>query len=78
MQKIIGAILIILASGGIGVTKGLELQKYLRELELLKQLFWMLKEKSIYESPFFGSVLLTLEGAWKERKANGCSIWRSR
>ena len=43
MQKIIGAILIILASGGIGVTKGLELQKYLRELELLKQLFWMLK-----------------------------------
>ena len=38
MQKIIGAILIILASGGIGVTKGLELQKYLRELELLNNL----------------------------------------
>lgn len=78
MQKIIGAILIILASGGIGVTKGLELQKYLRELELLKQLFWMLKREIQYTKAPFRKRFLTLEGAWKERKDNGCSIWRSR
>ena len=70
MQKIIGAILIILASGGIGVTKGLELQKYLRELELLKQLFWMLKREIQYtKAPFseaFSHIGRRMEGAQGE------------
>ena len=39
MQRIMGAILIIFASGGIGVTKGIELQKYLREIQYTKAPF---------------------------------------
>ena len=67
MQRIMGAILIIFASGGIGVTKGIELQKYLRELEQLKQLFWMLKREIQYtKAPFseaFSHIGRRMEGA---------------
>ncbi len=53
MQRIVGAILIVLASGGIGVVKGMELQKYLRELEQLRQFFWMLRREIQYtKAPF--------------------------
>ncbi len=48
MQRMIGAILIVFASGGIGVAKGMELQKYLWELEQLRQFFWMLKSEIQY------------------------------
>ena len=70
MQRIMGAILIIFASGGIGVTKGIELQKYLRELEQLKQLFWMLKREIQYtKAPFseaFSHIGRRMEGAQGE------------
>ena len=70
MQRIMGAILIIFASGGIGVTKGIELQKYLRELEQLKQIFWMLKREIQYtKAPFseaFSHIGRRMEGAQGE------------
>lgn len=53
MQKIVGVILVLMASGGIGVAKGLDLQKYLKELEQLKQVFWMLRREIQYtKAPF--------------------------
>ena len=48
MQKIVGAVLILMASGGIGVAKGLDIQNYLKELEQLKQVFWILRREIQY------------------------------
>ena len=64
MQRIMGAILIIFASGGIGVTKGIELQKYLRELEQLKQIFWMLKREIQYTKAHIGRRMEGAQGEW--------------
>ena len=53
MQKIVGAVLILMASGGIGVAKGLDIQNYLKELEQLKQVFWILRREIQYtKTPF--------------------------
>lgn len=53
MQKIVGAVLILMASAGIGIAKGLDIQKYLKELEQLKQVFWMLRREIQYmKTPF--------------------------
>lgn len=48
MQKIVGSLLIILASTGIGFLKGREFQCYLRELLELKRIFMMLKSEICY------------------------------
>lgn len=45
MQKIIGSILILIASTGIGVLKGMDLKKHLKELQSLKQIFLMLRSE---------------------------------
>lgn len=53
MQRVVGMILILVASGGIGVAKGMDIQKYLKELEQLKQIFWMLRREIQYtKTPF--------------------------
>lgn len=48
MQKIIGSILIIASSTGIGILKGMDMQKYLKELQVLKQLLLMLRSEIKY------------------------------
>lgn len=48
MQKIVGSILIITASTGIGLLKGMDLQKYLGDLQCLRELFLMLRSEIKY------------------------------
>lgn len=62
MQKLIGSILILTASAGIGVAKGMELQQYLKELELLKQLFLMLKSEIKYTRAPLGEAFADIGG----------------
>ena len=45
MQKLIGCILIIFASSGIGWMKGMELKKHLSEVEKVRQMFLMLRSE---------------------------------
>lgn len=62
MQKLVGSILILAASTGIGVAKGMELQKHLRELESLKQLFLMLQSEITYAKSPFGEAFFHISG----------------
>lgn len=48
MQKLIGCVLVITASSGIGYLKGLDLQKHLEALGELRQIFLMLKSEIKY------------------------------
>lgn len=53
MLKLIGSILIITATSGIGFSKSKELQKHLNTLEELKKLFCLLRSELQYtHSPF--------------------------
>lgn len=82
MQKVIGSVLILLASTAIGIAKGRDLQRYLGELESLKQLFLMLKSEIKYtkaplgeafsrigrkRKDFFGEWMISLAGELEER-----------
>lgn len=71
MQKMIGCILIITASTGIGYLKGLDLQKHLMEAQTLRQLFLMLKSEIKYTKAPFG------EAFWRiGQRMNGTyAVW---
>lgn len=68
MQKIVGSILIVAASTGIGFLKGMDMQKYLKELQELKQLFLMLRSEIKYTKAPLGEAFFhigkRLEGSF--------------
>lgn len=71
MRKIIGSVLIFLASTGIGMAKATELQQYVKELESLRQLFLMLQSEISYTKATLGEAFLHMA-----RKQNGIlKIW---
>ena len=45
MLKLIGCVLIIFASSGMGYLKGMELKKHLVEVEKMRQMFLMLRSE---------------------------------
>lgn len=61
MQKIIGCVLIIAASTGMGYLKGLDLQRYLTEMQELRQLFCMLKSEIKYTKAPLGEAFGILD-----------------
>lgn len=48
MQKILGSMLVIVASSAIGYLQGMSYQKYAKELQILHQMFRMLKSEIQY------------------------------
>lgn len=48
VQKLIGSIMIVAAGTGIGFLSGMDLQKYLAEIQCLGQIFLMLKSEITY------------------------------
>lgn len=71
MQKIVGSVLIIVASTGIGLLRGLDLQAHLRELQCLKQLLLMLCSEIKYTKAPLGEAFFNIGrrikgkyGAW--------------
>lgn len=88
MHKWLGSILIITACSGIGLCKGQEMQWHLKELEQIKQLFYLLRSELQYtKAPLaevferigrktggkYGEWLLALSGRLQE-KGTG-SFW---
>lgn len=92
MQKLVGSVLILAASTGIGFLKGMDMQKYLKELQDLRQVFLMLRSEIRYtKAPLaeaflhisrriegvYGKWLVSLAGRMEE-KSGGMfqDIWK--
>lgn len=60
MQKIIGSILIVAASSGIGILKGMELQGHLKDLQCLKRMILMLRSEIKYTKAPLGEAFFRI------------------
>lgn len=56
MYKLIGSLLILVASSGIGISKAQELKKHLEELEEVKKIFYLLRGELQYTHAPFAEV----------------------
>ena len=76
MQKIIGCLLILAGTTGFGFAKGQELQLHLKELEMIKQIFYFIRSELQYmRAPFeeifrkVGKKTSGIYGMWLENIA---------
>lgn len=60
MQKLMGCILIIAAGSGFGFLKGMDLQRYLSEIQQLRQMFLMLKSEIKYTKAPLGEAFANI------------------
>lgn len=60
MQKLIGCVLVFAACSGLGISKGLELQGHLKELEGLRNIFVLLKSELQYTKAPFSEVFFKI------------------
>ena len=93
MQKLIGCVLILIGSTGLGLAKGQELHMHLKELEVVKQIFYFIRSELQYtKAPFeevfqkIGSKTQGEYGIWllriaddlkKKSEQNFTEIWKT-
>lgn len=88
MQKAIGCFMIFIACTGMGLSKGQEIQWHLKELEIVKKIFYLMKSELLYTRAPFAEVFAKIGkkiggkyGTWLEamgkrlREKEAGSLW---